>query len=86
MIKVTNEKLEKKTHSTLQIGYPNRTAIHFLQESVKFHFQDFGRQMRYSCRYLERSWKKMSDLSTNVNLVSNLENEPDLQSNLEENV
>ena len=23
---------------------PSRTPIHFLQESVRFHFQDFGRQ------------------------------------------
>ena len=25
-------------------GYPSRTPIHFLQESVRFHFQDLGRQ------------------------------------------
>ena len=26
------------------IEYPSRTPIHFLQESVRFHFQDLGRQ------------------------------------------
>ena len=48
--------------------YPSRTSIHFLQESVRFHFQDLGRQciilagiledLARKCLILEVTWKK----------------------------
>ena len=38
-------------------SFPSRTSIHFLQESVRFHFHDLGRQ----CIFLQVSWKVLKE-------------------------
>ena len=56
--------------------YPSRTFIPFLQEFVRFHFQDLGRlciilasileDLKTKCLILEVTWKKMPDLGNNL--------------------
>ena len=76
--------------------YPSRTSTHFLQEPVKFHFQDLGRQCIILASILEDLGRKcliLQDLARNVRILevtwkkmpdlgSNLKKMPDLGSNL----
>ena len=48
---------------------PSRTSIHFLQESVRFHFQDLGRPCIIIAGILEDLGRKcliLQDLARNV--------------------
>ena len=48
---------------------PSRTSIHFLQESVRIHFQDLGRQCIILAGILEDLGRKclvLQDLARNV--------------------
>ena len=50
MLRISEEVLQPKKWQNFIVPfcifrhYPSRTPIHFLQESVRFHFQDLGRQ------------------------------------------
>ena len=51
---------------------PNRSSIHFLQESVRYHFQDFGRQLIILAGIVEDLGRKcltMQDLAKNVKIL-----------------
>ena len=82
-----------KPHKTsLQIvclcRFLSRTPTHFLQESVRFHFQDLGRQYIFLAGILEdlaRNCLVLQDLARNVRILELTWKEmPDLGSNLEE--
>ena len=69
--------------------YPSQTSIHFLQESVRFHFQDLGRQCIILAGILEALAKKclvLQDLARKCLILEvTWKKMPDLGSNLEEN-
>ena len=84
----------------VKVHNPSRTSIHFLQESVRFHLQDLGRQciilagifedLARKCLVLQDLARKclvLQDLArTYLILEVTWKKLPDLGSNLEENV